>query len=157
MNTTRATIEPSDAGDNALIINHLQFLSIRDWPTRVRRRPTQAVDSSNSRATILLLDADDSHRNNLRVSLHNQGYDVLAYAPSYLTQFEDLNQPLRMVQLIIFDVTVTSRNLLQELIRVCRYRALDGLPVPVICPTRVDRGAAFEEHITSLEAQLLYE
>ncbi|MDP9052103.1 MAG: hypothetical protein M3O31_15490 [Acidobacteriota bacterium] len=157
MNTIRATIANRDAEDNSLIINHLEYLSIVERPTVALRKSTQTTGSSNIRLTILLLDADEDHRNSLEASLRNVRYEVLAYEPSYLKQYEDLSLLLETVGLIIFDVTVASREIWQQLIRVCRYRAPHGMPVPVICPTRVDRGPGFEQYLERLEAQLIYE
>ncbi len=157
MNTRHATIGEPDADDNTLIINHLEFLSIAHWPSGAYRKSTQTNNPSNSRPTILLLDADEDHRNSLTISLRKQRYEVLAYEPGYLKRYEYLSSLLETVSLVIFDVTVVSSEIWDALIRVCRHRSRHGVPIPVLCPTRVDRGAEFEECLARLEAQLLYE
>ena len=132
------------------LINHMEFLALDAWPTRAMRK-------RDAKSVIVVVDADGVHREQLISALRDEGYATRSSDLKGVQNDLDLSFILESAKAVIFDLTALSAATWSDLTRICGFRSIDGLPVPVICPTRVDRGPAFELNIERLGAQLLYE
>jgi hypothetical protein len=151
MHPWRITASPDDkVGECDLLINHMEFSALDAWPTRAMRR-------RNAESVIVLVDRDHEHRVRLESALQDAGYVVACSNLAGIEDSSSLDRVMRPAKAVVFDLTTVSSEAWRRLRQVCRYRPISGVPVPVICPTRVDHGPAFELFVERLGAQLLYE
>jgi len=105
-------------------------------------------------ATIILHNFDQERGTRLAAVLHSCGHRILTEDKQNLT---DSCIERHSVDLIILDLTRTVADVRSELHELAHLRKANGLPVPILCYSRVYRGPSFELKVERSGARLVYE
>ena len=105
-------------------------------------------------AIILLVDSDLAHMTKLASALRECGHRVITPTT---TDVAAMAFHRVAADLAIVELSHVNDDRWRELRRICQLQTEDGLPIPVVCCSRVYHGPRFELDIERLGARFVYE
>jgi DNA-binding response OmpR family regulator len=105
-------------------------------------------------ATILVVDVDQQHAEKLNSALRRRGHRVVNTDRKNAVAIKESEC---QSDLVVFNISRTDNDVWQALRHVCNLRRTDGLPVLVLCYSKIYRGPRFELEVERLGARFAYE
>jgi DNA-binding response OmpR family regulator len=104
-------------------------------------------------ATILLLNFDEEHEARLAAVLRGRGHRVRVADNSQTLPFATQEH---RIDLMIVDVTQAKNDSWTELSRLCSLCGGNGLPILILCYSKIYRGPYFELKVEKLGARFVH-
>jgi len=135
-------------------------LSLTKHPNRSKSPSTcqggVATRGTSPPGAILLLHFDSPYREELAFTLRAHHHKVLTPETNGKALSGLQDEELAQADFVIFDLSRVNSNLWSELRHLCRFRRRDGLPVMLMCWSRIYRGPAFQLLVEKLGVRFVY-